>query len=733
MPTQKRIRSSTTRSGARRQGDEYQDLVALEVLVDWLGHSERYEWVKVEADDAGSLDDVVARKRDGTIVYRQSKFAVNPDDQWTWETLLKQATGTRGKKLSSLLQDWATSLQHLSKSVQSIDAALYSNRDAAYEIRQACREDDATLLDFARLPLMAHEEIAAQLGSEEHAQFFFQRFHFLFNRPHLPDLEEVLWKQFSKLGGSRDGWLSLKVELRSWVCYRNKPSSDGCIRLTDVRRAARWDELEGLGQEYAIPDDYVPTQDFLRDFTRTMLQHRTRCIVLSGSPGIGKSTFISYLYASFRAKHIPVVRHHYDLGTSDHAPGLRLNHLRAAKSLMHDLARDHAQALGSFVNTNSQPGDLRTWLAACGAYYAREGKALTVLVDGLDHVWREQSSIEELTRLLEYLLPPPDGVVLVFATQPVDDRQLSPILLRHAPRNGWVELPQLDQAAVVQWTRKHVSDFPAQAGQLQSTVFIDRLARKLYRKGHGHPLHLHYTLKAIQERNLAFTEETIEALPGCPHEGITAYYAELWRSLSEGSRAIMHLFAATQFPWPPRGIVACLDPQRRQIAHIRDDLRQVAHLLVQDDLGLLSFHSSIFSFVTHLPEHQDYRIPHLQMVLLWLRKEASDYWRWAYIWEIEAALGNDVPLSQDPNRQWVVDALTARSRAGISPACCIPAWRGRCTMPISHASLNWGCCTITVSRQASPIATSGSSYSTRNCSWKTIPISVRGYSPTWTM
>jgi hypothetical protein len=86
----------------------------------------------------------------------------------------------------------------------------------------------------------------------------------------------------------------------------------------------------------------------------------------------------------------------------------------------------------------------------------------------------------------------------------------------------------------------------------------------------------------------------------------------------------------------------------------------VAHLLVQNDLGLLSFHSSIFAFVTHLPEHQDYRIPHLQMALLWLRKEAPDYWRWAYIWEIEAALGNDAPLSQDPNRQWVVDALTAR-------------------------------------------------------------------------
>src|SRR6266849_10128403 len=117
MPSAKGRRSPITRSGARRLGDEYQDLIALEVLVDWLGHSERYEWVQVEADDAGSLDDVVARRRDGTVVYRQGKFAVHPDDPddlWTWVTLLKRATGARGRKLPSLLQDWATSLHHLS-------------------------------------------------------------------------------------------------------------------------------------------------------------------------------------------------------------------------------------------------------------------------------------------------------------------------------------------------------------------------------------------------------------------------------------------------------------------------------------------------------------------------------------------------------------------------------------------------------------------------------------------
>jgi hypothetical protein len=660
VPIQK---SPITRSGARRLGDEYQDMVALEMMVDWLEHAERYEWVQVEADNAGALDDVIARKQNGIRVYRQSKFAVHPDQTnnlWTWKALLKQAPGKKGQKLPSLLQDWATSLQHLTDSTSQMDAALYSNRDAAYEIRQACRQDDATLLNFASFPLEAREKIVAQLEGEENALHFFQHFHFLFNQPHLPELEDGLKRRFFTLGGSLQGWLSLKGELRSWVCNRTQPPPDGHIRLDDIRRAALWGELEGLAQEFAIPNDYVPPQAFVRSFAQKVLQNHAHCIVLSGSPGIGKSTFISYLYKGFRAKQIPVLRHHYNLGSNDQAPGLRFDHWRAATSLMHDIQRDHVQALGSLAQRNPRPGDLRTWLAACGAHYARENKTLVVLVDGLDHVWRDHNSVENLTRLLEYLLPPPDGIAMVFATQPVDNHQLSPILLRHAPRDCWVALPPLDEPAVEQWVRKHSSDFPKQAEQLQSPVVINRLTRALYRKGNGHPLHLYYTLKAIQERQLVFTEEMIEALPGCPHEGITAYYSELWHALPEESKAIMHLFTVSQYPWPSESIVACLDPQRHQIAQIRKHLQQVSHLLVREDLGLFPCHSSIFAFVSQLPEHQDYRKPYLQKTLAWLQQEAPDYWCWAYTWEIEAALGNDTSLSQGPDRQWVVNALVAR-------------------------------------------------------------------------
>src|SRR5258708_48095 len=663
MPSAKGVRSPITRSGARRLGDEYQDLIALGVLVDWLEHSARYEWVQVEADGAGALDDVVAHKRNGPNIYRQSKFSVHPDhpdDPWTWEKLLKQEVSTQGKKLPSLLQDWAKSLRRVSVSGQPVDAALCSNRDTADEISRAFAQDDSTLVDLAKLPSQTRAELTSQLGGEESAQFFFQCFHFRVNEPDLADLEKAIWWHCSLGSGTHPGWLSLKEQLCFWVCHRDEPPPDGFIRLADVRRAARWHELEGLTQEYTIPDDYVPPQTFLQDFTRNVLRRRTGCIVLSGSPGIGKSTFISHLYERSQAKNLPAVRHHYFLGINHPTSGFRLAPLRAAESLMHDLARDHTQALGPLLNENPRPADLHKWLATCGEYYAKAGKALTVLVDGLDHVWRERRCLLELTRLLEYLLPPPEGVVLVFASQPVDDDQLPPILLRHAPRDSWVELPQLDQPAVEQWTRKHAHDFPSQAEQMQSAVFISRLAAALYRKGRGHPLHLRYTLKAIQERNLAFTEEAIASLPGCPHEGITAYYQELWHAIPEGSRAIMHLLAATQFPWPSQGIIACLDPRHEQIARIRDDLRQVAHLLVHDDLGLRPFHSSLFAFVMQLPEHQDYRKPHLHKALLWLQEEAPDYWRWAYTWKVEAALGNDAPQCQGPNRQSVLDALAAR-------------------------------------------------------------------------
>ncbi len=129
----KKNRSRLTRSGAGRLGDEYQDLIALELLIDWLEHSERYCWLRLEADEAGSLDDVVALRGDESIVVKQVKFSTNPElerDPWTWDKLLKQKKGKSGP-LTSLLQKWFTSLEKILKKWELHEAVLVSNRRAA--------------------------------------------------------------------------------------------------------------------------------------------------------------------------------------------------------------------------------------------------------------------------------------------------------------------------------------------------------------------------------------------------------------------------------------------------------------------------------------------------------------------------------------------------------------------------------------------------------------------------
>lgn len=87
------MKSEYTRTGVRRSGDYYQDIVALDIFVEMLEHPNRYIWVEVDAGEFGYLDDVVAQRSDDSFVLKQVKFSVYPDkvdDLWTWDDLLEQ-------------------------------------------------------------------------------------------------------------------------------------------------------------------------------------------------------------------------------------------------------------------------------------------------------------------------------------------------------------------------------------------------------------------------------------------------------------------------------------------------------------------------------------------------------------------------------------------------------------------------------------------------------------------
>ncbi|MGA3298240.1 MAG: hypothetical protein ABSD41_12430, partial [Candidatus Bathyarchaeia archaeon] len=362
--------SQFTSTGVRRAGDDYQDIIALELLVEMLEHHTRYLWVRVEADpvknhDRFFLDDVIALQNDGKLVAMQVKFSAHPEseaDAWTWQKLLER------NQNESLLQKWAFSLEKLRKQGPIAKASLVSNRKPADEIKTTLGPDCRA--DFNKIDNKTRVEIVSQLGSEKAARDFFAIFQFELDRAGLEIYEETLKIKFQRLGGTNEGWLSLKDKVRFWVRNKHKPSPDGAITISAVRSAALWNSPRLLPEYFEVPSDYVmPSQSFHDDFLKELLSLGKGCLVLTGSPGLGKSTYLSYIYNELTRKEIPVIRHHYFLSTSDRTEG-RLDHRRIAGSIISDLRGKFPEALERIGNRNPNPDELGLWIEASGEHFS---------------------------------------------------------------------------------------------------------------------------------------------------------------------------------------------------------------------------------------------------------------------------------------------------------------------------------------------------------------------------
>lgn len=200
--------SAFTASGARRSGDEYQDLQSAEILIEWLERPTLYRLVRLEAMD-GSLDDIQAQHPDGSVVLLQIKFGVDATNEWTWEELThqeasarKRPTNTPAKLKPSLLMKWGRSLADIKSKSAVARASVVTNRAASSEISVALATNQS--IEFGRIPEPTKTNILAQLGGESEVKAFFDTFTFRFLDPSPDVLAEALLVRFVRLGGTRE-------------------------------------------------------------------------------------------------------------------------------------------------------------------------------------------------------------------------------------------------------------------------------------------------------------------------------------------------------------------------------------------------------------------------------------------------------------------------------------------------------------------------------------------------
>jgi hypothetical protein len=628
-------------SGIIRSGFEYQDLVGIEVLLRFYRDPNLFHWIELESSDkrTGALDDVVAARRDGSFELLQVKYTANPSKYFLdWDWLL-----TKKRRGTSLLNKWNAALAAV-KSLGSVHTAkLRTNRQPDAEFAKVLT---GARVDFDKIPSARRKAVRAEIGSEGDARAFFAEFEFGHSEPLIDDLDAKLRGGIVPTDTNSTGWLLLREQARKWATRKYSPEPDGKIRHEHLVQLITKRRPTPIPQDFEIPPFYqVPAEEFHKEFINRLKTENRSISILWGTPGRGKSTYLSYVVELLRKDGFAAIRHHYFLSLDDSTTD-RISFSEISSSLMDQIAGRYPEAVRGLEDA---PNLLRNWLEACGSHFANEGKRFFLVIDGLDHVWREQRNTSQMEHLFNYLLPCPSNVVLLVGTQRVTQEQLPLRLIRQAEEQDWLEVPPMDERSVYAWLKgqKDAGRLMLREAQRYHEVSeFAEVAHAFYEVSQGNPLHLIYSFEALVRRGVVTTADEVRSLPSCPDGDIRKYYRSLWARLPATAKTLLHLIAGSDFHWPADGLRKCAGP-----------LDDVDHLLEHRRTGVIPFHGSILAYVREQSDHPSAFKAILPTVVNWLERDAPEYWSWAWLWIMRARLGDPTDLLTKTTRQWVIDAL----------------------------------------------------------------------------
>lgn len=634
-------------------GYDYQTLQGVKLLAEWLHSPTQYDRVAFEADTDSNetpegIDDIVCERPDGVRDYWQVKFTPSPEkdeNRLTWEWLLKISGKTaRSRSILKKLYDAisAVSAEKLG------DVILLTNKRPDRSMESCLL---GSKIDFSQIDDDSQLVITRQLGNKEAAIFLFSKLTVQHSDGDYLAIKRSLRAELLKFSDDT-GVERLVARAREWAMFKDNPPEQGWIYLHHVREVLSPKRPEPIPEIFSVPEEYcLPDSDFHKHLLAQINRSNGEVITLTGKPGVGKSTYLSYLCQKLEEHGVPLIRHHYFLSLGD-ATEDRLSLRVVAESLLHQINSFHKE---SNANT-SQPENLRDALITCANYYKGKGKPFVVLIDGLDHVWRDNAKNKKpLDETFRQLLPATDNLVVLVGTQPVDNELLPCTLLTHSPKNEWHWLPEMSGNSIYEFLKLHI-----ESGRLylnchenQVDEEIQNSAGALLEITNGYPLHVIYSSEYLSHHGLALSSWQIEKLPPCSDGNITTYYSELWRNLNYRQKDVLHLCSGFQFAWPRQAIGVVVKDNHEYAPSVD----AVAHMLSEGICGVRPFHESLVVFVRNQEEHQERINALLPPVCEWLSFSAPTHLKDNWLWSSLARGGDSSKLRQGVTRDWVLDRL----------------------------------------------------------------------------
>lgn len=632
-------------------GYEYQTLFGVLKLATWLNNPTEYECICFEADQEDTpqgIDDIVLKRNDGKIDYIQVKFTPSEhktENAFNWTWLLK-VTGRTARSRSIL--------KKIYDAVQAVDdekqgkIILITNKIPDREI-EACLIKEKFNYDL--ISPEAKALINEQLGSEQESRDFFEILQVKDSQKSYTSLQNEVKEELSKHSND-EGIYRLKDIAREWAKFRDYPSEDGWIELHHIREVLSIKRPKPILQSFLIPDNYcLPNKEFHDSIFKRITTSEGTVISITGEPGKGKSTYLSYLYQELEENSFPVIRHHYFLSMQDKTQD-RLNFGTIAESLFSQIKSKYKD----IELSSKKPEHLSSTLEECAKYYKSEGKPFILIIDGLDHVWRDnQKDIKPLESIFKELLPVCENLILIVGTQPIDDNQLPKTLLHYSPKKEWFYLPFMSGDSIFEYLNYQIN-----ASRLFLNVHEDRIEEELTKISKdlleitsGYPLHVIYSCEFLSLSGDPLSTWKIKELPPCDSTSIESYYKTLWQNLNHKQRDILHLCSEFSFIWPRNAFPIILQDSGNE-----PSLKAVLHLLYQGKSGVRPFHESLVVFVKKQEEHNERVSTLIEKVCTWIEEDASEYLNQTYKWLCKSQSGNSQPLREGITREWVIKRLS---------------------------------------------------------------------------
>jgi len=305
-------------------------------------------------------------------------------------------------------------------------------------------------------------------------------------------------------------------------------------------------------------------------------------VALVGPPGSGKSTTLQSAIAS--SDDVAVVRYLAFM------PGEGQGLGRAeADDFLDDINAQLKQTgltgLRFQAATAQQRRDeFETLLKAAAVRFRADGKRTLIIVDGLDHIQREETPRHTLLAELPLPAAVPDGVLFVLGTQRLDLQGLKPAVQD--------QVGEIGRRVVVSPLSRDGVDRMAEALGLDKQIDRGRIAEL----GAGHPLATRYLIEALrgaseQRRRALLDGEFVFG------GDIEAVYAKAWRDIGDDVKRVVAFIARAEGPITPELLAQAVSEEAVERA-----LASVGHLLQIDAYGWTVFHNSFRLFILAKPQ-----------------------------------------------------------------------------------------------------------------------------------